>query len=112
MRTGSADRSAPVYDGWPAGEVVDWPVSRGSKRITNLPADAMRWQNSGSHQSIDEVAPPISRTAGSACSPNVSTQSSASPTGIIERTMPHEYQPAQTSRRWPLQMGLWSSDAR
>src|SRR3954447_21581385 len=82
-RSGSVDRSAPVYDGSPTGEVVDWPVSRLSKRITNRPADAMRSQNSGSHQSIEEVAPPISRTAGSPDEPNVSTQSSASPTGTM-----------------------------
>ena len=65
MRSGSVDRSSPVYAGAPTGDWVDWPVSRSSKRITNRPAAAMRSQNSGSHQSIDEVAPPISRTAGS-----------------------------------------------
>src|SRR3954447_4765643 len=86
-RSGSVDRSAPVYDGSPTGEVVDWPVSRLSKRITNRPAEAMRSQNSGSHQSIEEVAPPMSRTAGSLEAPNVSTHSWASPTGTMLRGM-------------------------
>src|SRR5882757_2062396 len=51
--------------------------------MTNRPPAASRRQNSSSHQSIELVAPPISSTAGSRGSPNVSTHNSMPLTGII-----------------------------
>ena len=65
-----------MYFGAPGSYVTDCPVSRRSYRITNLGPAASSSQNPSSHQSIELAAPPISRIAGLAGSPNVSTQRS------------------------------------